>query len=129
MNRTEATVRAQPEWLRAVQVAQRLPTGSRVVHTGCGTSFHAAQTGGWAVQALDAAVNPPAADVLVCVSHEGETELTLRAAERFEGAVWLVTGAWRLVAGTEKNPCLSVCGVKFGPAYMIPGNSQARALV
>jgi glutamine---fructose-6-phosphate transaminase (isomerizing) len=93
MNRTEATVRAQPEWLRAVQVTQRLPAGARVVHTGCGTSFHAAQTGGWAVQALDAAVDPPAADVLVCVSHEGETELTLRAAERFEGAVWLVTGA------------------------------------
>ena len=93
MNRTEATVRAQPEWLRAVQVTQRLPTGARVVHTGCGTSFHAAQTGGWAIQALDAAVEPPAADVLVCVSHEGETELTLRAAERFEGAVWLVTGA------------------------------------
>jgi glucosamine--fructose-6-phosphate aminotransferase (isomerizing) len=93
MNRTEATVRAQPEWLRALQVTRRLPTGARVVHTGCGTSFHAAQTGGRAVQALDAAVDPPVADVLVCVSHEGETELTLQAAERFEGAVWLVTGA------------------------------------
>ena len=93
MNRTEATVRAQPEWLRALHVTQRLPAGARVVHTGCGTSFHAAQTGGWAVQALDAAVDPPAADVLVCVSHEGETELTLQAAERFAGAVWLVTGA------------------------------------
>ena len=93
MNRTEATVRAQPEWLRALHVTQRLPAGARVVHTGCGTSFHAAQTGGRAVQALDAAVDPPVADVLVCVSHEGETELTLRAAERFEGGVWLVTGA------------------------------------
>jgi glucosamine--fructose-6-phosphate aminotransferase (isomerizing) len=93
MNRTEATVRAQPEWLRAVEVTQRLPAGARVVHTGCGTSFHAAQTGGWALQALDAAVDPPDADVLVCVSHEGETELTLKAAERFPGAVWLVTGA------------------------------------
>jgi glutamine---fructose-6-phosphate transaminase (isomerizing) len=93
MNRTEATVRAQPEWLRALQVEPRLPAGARVVHTGCGTSFHAAQTGGWALQALDAAVDPPAADVLVCVSHEGETELTLRAAERFGGAVWLLTGA------------------------------------
>ena len=93
MNRTEATVRAQPEWLRALQVTQRLPAGARVVHTGCGTSFHAAQTGGRAVQALDAAVDSPLADVLVCVSHEGETELTLHAAERFEGAVWLVTGA------------------------------------
>lgn len=93
MNRTEATVRVQPEWLRALQVTQRLPSGARVVHTGCGTSFHAAQTGGRAVQALDAAVDPPVADVLVCVSHEGETELTLQAAKRFEGAVWLVTGA------------------------------------
>jgi fructoselysine-6-P-deglycase FrlB-like protein len=92
MNRTETAVRAQPEWLRAVHVAQRLPDGARVAHTGCGTSFHAAQTGGWALQALDAAVDPPAADVLVCVSHEGETELTLQAARRFSGAVWLVTG-------------------------------------
>jgi fructoselysine-6-P-deglycase FrlB-like protein len=92
MNRTETAVRSQPSWLRAVQVTQRLPAGARVVHTGCGTSFHAAQTGGWAVQALDAAVDTPAADVMVCVSHEGETELTLQAAERFPGAVWLVTG-------------------------------------
>jgi fructoselysine-6-P-deglycase FrlB-like protein len=92
MNRTGATVRAQPEWLRALNVTQRLPVGPRVVHTGCGTSFHAAQTGGWAIQALDAAVDPPAADILVCVSHEGETELTLQAAKRFDGAVWLVTG-------------------------------------
>ena len=93
MNRTEIAVRAQPEWLRLLNVAQRLPAGARVVHTGCGTSFHAAQTGGWALQALDAAVDPPGADVMVCVSHEGETELTLKAAERFAGAVWLVTGA------------------------------------
>ena len=93
MNRTETAVRAQPEWLRALDVAQRLPAGATVVHTGCGTSFHAAQTGGWAVQALDAAVDPPSADVMVCVSHEGETELTLKAAGRFAGSVWLVTGA------------------------------------
>ena len=93
MNRTEQAVRAQADWLRALRVTQRLPADARVVHTGCGTSFHAAQTGGRAVQALDAAVDPPPADVMVCVSHEGETELTLRAAERFAGAVWLVTGA------------------------------------
>lgn len=92
MNRTETAVRAQPEWLRELHVTQRLPAGATVVHTGCGTSFHAAQTGGRALQALDAAVDPPAADVLVCVSHEGETELTIKAAERFSGAVWLVTG-------------------------------------
>jgi glucosamine--fructose-6-phosphate aminotransferase (isomerizing) len=62
------------------------------VHTGCGTSFHAAQTGGVAVQALEAVLSPPEADVLVCVSHEGETELTLEAARAFKGVVWLITG-------------------------------------
>ena len=41
---------AQPAWLRAVPADRRLPEG-RVLHTGCGTSFHAAQTGGWAEQA------------------------------------------------------------------------------
>jgi glucosamine--fructose-6-phosphate aminotransferase (isomerizing) len=62
------------------------------VHTGCGTSFHAAQTGGTAVQALEAVLAPPDASVLVCVSHEGETELTLEAARAFRGHVWLITG-------------------------------------
>lgn len=83
---------AQPEWLRAVSVARTLPDGARIVHTGCGTSFHAAQTGGEAVQALEAVLRPPRADILVCVSHEGETELTLEAARAFAGDVWLVTG-------------------------------------
>jgi glucosamine--fructose-6-phosphate aminotransferase (isomerizing) len=83
---------AQPEWLRALSVARALPDGARVVHTGCGTSFHAAQTGGEAVQALEAVLRPPQADILVCVSHEGETELTLEAARAFAGDVWLVTG-------------------------------------
>ena len=35
---------------------------------------------------------PPDADVLVVVSHEGETPLTLEAARAFDGPVWLVTG-------------------------------------
>src|SRR6266705_4757248 len=83
---------AQPEWLRALRVDKRLPDGARVVHTGCGTSFHAAQTGGWAVQALEAVLDPPEAEVMVCVSHEGETQLTLEAARAFGGEVWLVTG-------------------------------------
>jgi glutamine---fructose-6-phosphate transaminase (isomerizing) len=83
---------AQPEWLRRVPSARRLPFGARVVHTGCGTSFHAAQTGGEAVQALEAVLVPPQGDVLVCISHEGETELTLEAARAFSGAVWLITG-------------------------------------
>jgi len=62
------------------------------VHTGCGTSFHAAQTGGSAVQALEAVLDPPRADIMVCVSHEGETELTIEAERAFGGDVWLVTG-------------------------------------
>jgi len=85
-------VLAQPDWLRQVPTDRRLPVGARVVHTGCGTSFHAAQTGGWAVQALEAVLDPPRADVLVCISHEGETELTLEAARAFSGDVWLITG-------------------------------------
>ena len=89
---TRAATLAQPQWLRQVPTDRRLPQGARVVHTGCGTSFHAAQTGGTAVQALEAALDPPDADILVCVSHEGSTELTLEAARAFAGDVWLVTG-------------------------------------
>jgi glucosamine--fructose-6-phosphate aminotransferase (isomerizing) len=82
---------AQPEWLRAVPTQRRLPPG-RVAFTGCGTSFHAAQTGGDAVQALEAALRPPEADLLVLLSHEGETALTVEAAQAFAGPKWLVTG-------------------------------------
>ena len=92
---TRAAVYAQPEWLAGVSErvgARRFPPG-RVVFTGCGTSFHAAQTAGEAVQALDAVVRPPDADVLVCVSHEGTTPVTLEAARAFSGPVWAVTGA------------------------------------
>src|SRR5271154_5157361 len=89
---TRETVFAQPDWLRAVPTERRLPDGAQVVFTGCGTSFHSAQTGGTAVQALEAVLSPPAADVLVCVSHEGDTPLTLEAARAFAGPVWLVTG-------------------------------------
>jgi glucosamine--fructose-6-phosphate aminotransferase (isomerizing) len=91
----EATRRAiavQPEWLRAVDVTERLPAGSRVLHTGCGTSFHAAQTGGLAAQALELVLGRgPEADVLVCVSHEGGTELVLEAARGFAGERWVLT--------------------------------------
>ena len=89
---TRRVVFAQPDWLRAVPTDRRLPDGARVAYTGCGTSFHAAQTGGRAMQALEAVLSPPEADVLVCVSHEGETELTIEAARAFRGEVWLVTG-------------------------------------
>jgi glucosamine--fructose-6-phosphate aminotransferase (isomerizing) len=90
---TEKAVRRQPEWLRELRVESRLPAGADVVFTGCGTSFHAAQTGGRALQALEAVLEPPVADLLVCVSHEGTTSLTLEAARAFSGPVWLVTGA------------------------------------
>ena len=89
---TRRAVYLQPEWLRAVPTELRLPDDARVVHTGCGTSFHAAQAAGDAVQALEAVLRPVYADVLVCVSHEGETELTMEAERAFGGDVWLVTG-------------------------------------
>jgi glutamine---fructose-6-phosphate transaminase (isomerizing) len=85
------SIAAQPEWLRGVPTDRRLPEG-RVLHTGCGTSFHAAQTAGWAEQALELVLRPREADVLVVVSHEGETTLALEAARDFDGPVWLVTG-------------------------------------
>src|SRR4051812_16808216 len=88
---TRRAVLAQPDWLARVPTDRRLPDGARVVHTGCGTSFHAAQTGGASIQALEAVLDPPQGDILVCVSHEGETELTLEAARAFDGDVWLVT--------------------------------------
>jgi glutamine---fructose-6-phosphate transaminase (isomerizing) len=91
---TRKAIHDQPEWLRGVPDRvgdRRLPEG-RVVFTGCGTSFHAAQTGGEALQALEAVLSPPDADLLVCISHEGGTRLTIEAAEAFDGPVWLVTG-------------------------------------
>ena len=85
---------AQPDWLRGVPErvgARRLPAG-RVVFTGCGTSYHAAQTGGESVQALEAVLSPPAAELLVVVSHEGGTTLAVEATRAFDGPMWLVTG-------------------------------------
>jgi fructoselysine-6-P-deglycase FrlB-like protein len=84
----------QPEWLRQVPTGVRLPGGARVLYTGCGTSFHAAQTGGDAVQALELVSAPPEdVDVLVVLSHEGSTPVTLEAARAFRGGErWLVTG-------------------------------------
>ena len=100
---TRAAIQAQPEWIRGIPERvgdRRLPSG-RVVFTGCGTSFHAAQTGGEAYQALEAVLVPPQADLMVAFSHEGETKLTLEAAQAFDGPVWLVTG-------TEKGPIADI---------------------
>jgi len=90
---TRKAMAAQPEWLAGVPADRRLPDGVRVLHTGCGTSFHAAQTGGDAVQALELVLEPERnAEILVCVSHEGTTRLTLEAARAWPGPRWLVTG-------------------------------------
>ena len=82
---------AQPEWLARVPTDRRFPPG-RVVAVGCGTSFHAAQTTGAGIDALEFLLAPPEADLLVLVSHEGTTPLTIEAAQAFAGPKWLVTG-------------------------------------
>lgn len=89
---TRRALLAQPDWLRRVPRDLRLPEG-RTIFTGCGTSYHAAQTGGASIQALEAVLAPPDADLLVLVSHEGGTQLAIEAAKAFRGSKWLVTGA------------------------------------
>jgi glucosamine--fructose-6-phosphate aminotransferase (isomerizing) len=89
---TRAALFAQPDWLRQVPTGERFPD-AKLLFTGCGTSFHAAQTGGDAVQALELVLRPDRdADVLVVVSHEGDTPITLEAARAWKGEKWLVTG-------------------------------------
>src|SRR5215210_4765251 len=89
---TRAALFAQPDWLREVPTDERFPD-ARLLFTGCGTSFHAAQTGGEAVQALELVLRPErAADVLVAVSHEGTTPITLEAVRAWQGGKWLITG-------------------------------------
>ena len=89
--KTRTAAFAQAEWLAAVPTDRRLPPG-RHAAVGCGTSFHAAQTTGEGIDALEAVLAPPEADVLVLVSHEGGTSMTLEAARAFPGEKWLVTG-------------------------------------
>jgi glucosamine--fructose-6-phosphate aminotransferase (isomerizing) len=94
---TRKAIASQPRWLGEVpeRVGElRLPADARVLFTGCGTSFHAALACGPAAQALEVVLGTaPDADVLVAVSHEGETTLTLEAVNVFAGETWLVTGA------------------------------------
>jgi glucosamine--fructose-6-phosphate aminotransferase (isomerizing) len=94
---TRKAIAVQPEWLRAVpeRVGEtRVPADASVLFTGCGTSFHAALACGPAAQALELVLgNAPPADVLVAISHEGETALTREAVRAFAGETWLVTGA------------------------------------
>jgi len=90
---TKRAIALQPEWLARVPTEPRFPDGARLLFTGCGTSFHAAQTGGEAVQALELVLRPEReADLLVIVSHEADTALTLEAARAWPGPKWLVTG-------------------------------------
>jgi fructoselysine-6-P-deglycase FrlB-like protein len=90
---TRQAIAAQPEWLAQVPTDKRFPEGVRLLFTGCGTSYHAAMTGGDAVQALELVIQPEReADLLVLVSHEGETPLTLEAAQAWNGPRWLLTG-------------------------------------
>src|ERR1700741_2801400 len=90
---TRRAIAAQPEWLAQVPTDRRFPEGARILFTGSGTSFHAAMTGGEAAQALELVLRPERdADLLVVVSHEGETPLTLEAARAWRGPRWLVTG-------------------------------------
>jgi glucosamine--fructose-6-phosphate aminotransferase (isomerizing) len=89
---TRRSIFLQPDWLRAVPTGERFPDG-KLLFTGCGTSFHAAQTGGDAVQALELVLRPNRdADLLVAVSHEGDTPLTLEAVRAWQGPTWLITG-------------------------------------
>ena len=100
---TRRAIAAQPEWLARVPTDRRFPDGARLLFTGCGTSFHAAMTGGEAVQALELVLQPERdADLLVIVSHEGETPLTLEAARAWHGPRWLLTGQ-------AKGPIAELC--------------------
>jgi glutamine---fructose-6-phosphate transaminase (isomerizing) len=93
---TRNAIAAQPDWLRQVpdRVGDlRLPDDGRVLFTGCGTSYHAALACGEAAQALELVIgHAPPADVLVAISHEGGTALTLEAVRAFSGETWLITG-------------------------------------
>jgi glucosamine 6-phosphate synthetase-like amidotransferase/phosphosugar isomerase protein len=132
---TRKAIELQPEWLRQVpeRVGDlRVPQGASVLFTGCGTSFHAALACGDAAQALEVVLgNAPDADLLVALSHEGETRLTLEALEAFGGETWAITAvedspiaraADRVVVATpevEKSYCHTVsytCAVAAGRA-------------
>jgi glutamine---fructose-6-phosphate transaminase (isomerizing) len=134
---TRKSIALQPEWLRQVpeRVGDlRLPEGKRVLFTGCGTSFHAALACGPAAPALEVVLgNAPDADVLVALSHEGGTRLTLEAVEAFRGETWVITAVDdspiahavdRVVVATpevEESYCHTVsytCAVAAGRALL-----------
>jgi glucosamine 6-phosphate synthetase-like amidotransferase/phosphosugar isomerase protein len=104
---TRRAIAAQPEWLRQIpeRVGElRLPDGASVLFTGCGTSFHAALACGPAAQALEVVLGIAApADVLVALSHEGGTKLTLEAVDAFPGETWLITGVAESAIGSAAD--------------------------
>jgi glucosamine--fructose-6-phosphate aminotransferase (isomerizing) len=104
---TRKAISVQPEWLAQVPERvgdRRLPDGARVLFTGCGTSFHAGLACGTAAQSLEVVLgNAPAADVLVAISHEGGTALTLEAVRAFAGETWLIAGAEESAIGKEAD--------------------------
>jgi len=116
--KTRQGISVQPDWLRVLDVAQRVE--GRAVFTGCGTSWHVAQTaeaeGGSSVEALEAVLAPPEADVLVVVSHEGATFQSLQAAKAFQGPVWLVTAKPDSPLG-ELCDKVVVCTPEPDPSY------------
>jgi glutamine---fructose-6-phosphate transaminase (isomerizing) len=93
-NLTAQAIADQPAWLRLLRIERLLPPGASVLFTGCGTSYHAARASGPAAHALDVAIGDhPPAEILVAISHEGTTQLTREAVERWSGPVWTITGA------------------------------------
>jgi glucosamine--fructose-6-phosphate aminotransferase (isomerizing) len=145
---TRKAIAVQPEWLRQVpeRVGElRLPEGARVLFTGCGTSFHAALASGRAAPALEVVLGTaPEADVLVAISHEGETALTREAVEAFGGETWLITAvadgpigraADRVVVATpevEKSYCHTVsytCAVAAARVLLGEDVSELSAVV
>lgn len=112
---TRAAVFVQPEWLGGVaeRVGARRFRSGRVLFTGCGTSFHAAQAaadlaGGEARQALELLLRPERADLLVALSHEGTTPLTTEAVRAFDGETWLVTAAAESPLASEVDTVVQV---------------------
>jgi glutamine---fructose-6-phosphate transaminase (isomerizing) len=112
--KTRRGVELQPEWLRSLRVEQRLE--GRAVFTGCGTSWHVAQTTGRDVEALEAVLAPPQADVLVVVSHEGGTHQSIQAAKAFDGPTWLVTAKPDSPLGELCDEVI-VCTPDVDPSY------------
>jgi len=116
-----------------------------VLFTGCGTSFHAALASGRAAPALEVVLGTaPEADVLVAISHEGETALTREAVEAFGGETWLITAvadgpigraADRVVVATpevEKSYCHTVsytCAVAAARVLLGEDVSELSAVV